>query len=85
MFGQAQLLVQASLSLLVSAGYVQPPVEDFAARNLRTIQSIYNLTVRLANLGPKRRLERCVWDTGIWMPHAWETDCRSRYILIMLK
>ncbi|KAF4301440.1 hypothetical protein GTA08_BOTSDO10783 [Botryosphaeria dothidea] len=45
MFGQAQLLVQASLSLLVSAGYVQPPVEDFAARNLRTIQSIYNLTV----------------------------------------
>lgn len=50
MFGQAQLLVQASLSLLVSAGYVQPLVEDFAARNLRTIQSIYNLTVRFVDL-----------------------------------
>ncbi|KAK0645039.1 hypothetical protein DIS24_g8287 [Lasiodiplodia hormozganensis] len=42
MVSRTGLLVQSLLLLLAGAAHAQ---EDFAARNLRTIQSIYNLTV----------------------------------------
>ncbi|EOD45455.1 hypothetical protein UCRNP2_7827 [Neofusicoccum parvum UCRNP2] len=45
MFWHSGLLVQSCLCLLAGATYIQPFEEDFAARNFRTVQSIYNLTV----------------------------------------
>lgn len=51
MVSRTGLLVQSLLLLLAGAAHAQ---EDFAARNLRTIQSIYNLTVGSIPK-PKRR------------------------------